>query len=145
MKRGTLALRHTACSVHLACPDGSALLGNMQIEYTAPGTCTNLLSKLCFGSAVSGWREGILRALSSCNTQQQAPLVKSAHLLRFGQVHSQLLPQLLDQIQRRRTLLCFSICGKDSNGVDEGIQDILVIANDAKKMIVHAKVDSRGL
>jgi len=132
VERGTLALRHTAWSRHLACPDGSALLGNMQIEYTAAGTCANLLSKLCFSGAVCGWREGILRALSSCNTQQQAPLVKSAHLLWFGQVHSQLLPQLLAQIQWRGTLLCFSICGKNSNGVDAGIRDIVVIGNDAK-------------
>lgn len=117
----------------LACPGGSALLGNMKNEYIAAGTCANLVSKLCFSGAVSGWREAILRALSSCNTQQQAPLVKSAHLLWVGQVHSQLLPQLLDQLQWRRTLRCFSICGKNSNGVDEGIKDIVVTENDAKR------------
>lgn len=82
---------------------------------------------------MSGWREGILRALSSCNTQQQAPLVKPAHLLWLGQVHSQLLPQLLDQLQWRGALLCFSICDNSSNGVNEGIQDIVVIGNDAKR------------
>ncbi len=139
MECGTLALRHTVVSAHrvldaqqAACPDGSALLGFMEDECTAAGTCANLLSKVCFSGAVNGWGEGILRALSSCNTQQQAPRVKSSHLLWFGQVHSQLLPQLLDQIQRRGTLLCFSICGKNNNGVDEGIQDMILIGNDAK-------------
>lgn len=132
MERKTLALRHTACLMHLACPDGSMLLGTMQIEYTAAGTCANLLSKVCFSGAVNGWRKGILRALSSCNTQQQASLVTPAHLLGLGQVHSQLLPQLLNQIQRRGTLLCFSICGRNSNVVDEGIQDMVVIGNDAE-------------
>ena len=133
MERETLALRHKACSMPLRVLMTVCFLGNMPIEYTAAGTCANLLSKLCFSGAASGWREGILRALSSCNTQQQASFVMPAHLLWLGQVHSQLLPQLLDQIQRRGTLLCFSICGRNSNVVDEGMQDMVVIGNDTKR------------